>query len=267
MDTIALGYGDIAIASILVLLSALLSLLLSLGLARRILISGLRAAVQLSLVGLILKVVFASASPWIVLLVAVVMLAAATQEVVARQEVRLGPAWAYGISGGTMTVAAVTVTLLALTTHLKPDPWYDPRYVVPLLGIVLGSVMSGVSLGLNMLTSQASRDRAAIEARLALGATRFTALRPFIARSLRSALIPVTNQMSAAGIVTLPGMMTGQILAGMDPNQAVKYQILTLFLLSGATGLAACAAVYLGAWRMTDARHRLRLDRLSVGPG
>ncbi|MCW2573904.1 MAG: conserved rane protein of unknown function, putative permease of an transporter [Frankiales bacterium] len=77
-----------------------------------------------------------------------------------------------------------------------------------------------------------------------------------------SGVIPVINQMSAAGIITLPGMMTGQVLAGMDPFEAAKYQIFVLFLLAGATGLGSAAAVLAATWRATDARHRLRLDRL-----
>ena len=75
------------------------------------------------------------------------------------------------------------------------------------------------------------------------------------------------NQMSAAGIVTLPGIMTGQILAGMDPMQAVKYQILLMFLLAGGSGLAAVAVAYLGARQLTDSRQRLRIDRLTARPG
>jgi putative ABC transport system permease protein len=74
--------------------------------------------------------------------------------------------------------------------------------------------------------------------------------------------LPIINQMSAAGIVTLPGIMTGQILAGLDPLEAVKYQILLMFLLSGGSGLSALATSYLAAWRLTDERQRLRLDRL-----
>jgi len=76
-------------------------------------------------------------------------------------------------------------------------------------------------------------------------------------------MIPIINQMSAAGVITLPGMMTGQILAGMDPLEAAKYQILLLFLLSGGAGLGALAAVYVAVWRITDERDRLRLDRLA----
>jgi len=82
--------------------------------------------------------------------------------------------------------------------------------------------------------------------------------------SVRRGLLPTINQMAAAGIITLPGIMTGQILAGMDPLEAAKYQILLMFLLSGGSGLAAVAVVYLAAWRLTDDRQRLRLDRLSA---
>ena len=76
-------------------------------------------------------------------------------------------------------------------------------------------------------------------------------------------LLTYANQMSAAGIITLPGMMTGQILAGMAPIEAAKYQILVLFLLAGGAGLGAMAATYLAVWRITDERDRLRLDRLA----
>jgi putative ABC transport system permease protein len=69
--------------------------------------------------------------------------------------------------------------------------------------------------------------------------------------------------MSAAGIITLPGIMTGQILAGMDPVEAVKYQILLMFLLAGSSGLTSVGVAFLAAWRLTDSRQRLRLDRLS----
>jgi putative ABC transport system permease protein len=84
--------------------------------------------------------------------------------------------------------------------------------------------------------------------------------------AMRRGLLPVINSMSASGVVTLPGIMTGQILAGIDPMEAVKYQILLMFLLSGGAGLAAVAVVFLAARRLTDSRHRLRLDRL-VGSG
>jgi len=130
------------------------------------------------------------------------------------------------------------------------------------VGILLGSVMNGVSVSLNAFNTSLVRERPAIEAQLALGASRYAALKPLQRSALRSGLIPIINQMSAAGIITLPGMMTGQILAGLAPFEAAKYQILILLLLCGGAGLGAMAATSLAVWRATDARDRLRLDRL-----
>jgi putative ABC transport system permease protein len=161
-----------------------------------------------------------------------------------------------------MLVAASLVTILALSTAVRPHPWYDPRFAIPLLGMILGNTMSGVSLGLQTLTTTAARERSAIEARLALGATRWEALSTVMRQSLRSGLIPIVNAMSATGLVSLPGMMTGQILAGIPPEEAVKYQLLIMFLIAGATGFGVLGAVLGGAYRLSDERHRLRLDRL-----
>jgi putative ABC transport system permease protein len=80
---------------------------------------------------------------------------------------------------------------------------------------------------------------------------------------MRAGLIPILNAMAVAGLVSLPGMMTGQILAGSPPLEAVKYQILIMFLIAGGTGFGTLAAVWLGARRLFDARHRLRLDRVA----
>ena len=75
-------------------------------------------------------------------------------------------------------------------------------------------------------------------------------------------MMPIINAMSAAGVISLPGMMTGQILAGVDPVEAVKYQIMIFFLIAGGTGIGVFLAVYAGARRLSDSRHRLRLARL-----
>ena len=162
-----------------------------------------------------------------------------------------------------MLLAASLVTIFALSTQVRPDPWYDPRYVLPILGMILGNTMTGISLGLHTLTTGAVRRKAAIEARIALGAERLNAFLPVAREALKSALMPIINSMSATGLVALPGMMTGQILAGVEPVQAVKYQLLIMFLIAGGTGLGSVAAVLAGVYRLTDDRHRLRLDRLA----
>lgn len=159
-------------------------------------------------------------------------------------------------------IACSIVTVLALTTQIRPEPWFDPRFAIPILGMILGNTMNGISIGLDRLLSSAYEGRAAIEARLALGHDRTQAMKPLIGDSVRAGLIHIINAMSAAGVISLPGMMTGQILAGVDPTEAVKYQILIMFLIAGSTALGTLAAVMFAARRLTDNRHRLRLDRL-----
>jgi putative ABC transport system permease protein len=262
---IALAPADLALGSLLVLANAGLSLGLQLGIHRRLLVAACRMVIQLSLMGLVLAALFSHVSPLWTGLAALFMVLFAGREAVARQDRPLAGWWSFGLGTGAMTMAASLVTLFALTTALGPDPWYDPRYAIPLLGMILGNTMTGVSLGLHSLCNGVVLRRSAVEARLMLGATRMEALGPVIRDSLRSALMPVINSMAATGVVSLPGMMTGQILGGVAPMEAVKYQILIMFLISGGTGLGAVAAVLGGMHRLTDHRHRLRLDRLSPG--
>jgi putative ABC transport system permease protein len=263
MPLITLDYWDLATAALLLLVNAGLSIWLQLGLARDTLVAALRMVVQLGLMGLVLKLLFSLVSPLWTSLFALAMILFAGREAMARQERRLSGWWGYGVGTTAMLAAAAIVTLFALTTQVRPEPWYDPRYAIPLLGMILGNTMTGVALGLHTLTSTAVREKAAIEARLALGHPREAALRLVVAAALKTALMPIVNSMAATGLVALPGMMTGQILSGVDPVEAVKYQTLIMFLIAGGTGFGALTAVLAGAARITDARHRLRLDRLT----
>ena len=263
MSYIELSTADLALAALLVVINGGLSLALQLGLERQLAIATLRMIVQLFLVGLVLTTLFELVSPLWTSLAALAMVAFAGREIMARQERRLAGLWSYGLGTGCMLMAAGLITVFALTTPVSPEPWYHPRYALPLLGMILGNTMTGISLGLHTLTTGLLRDRSAVEARLTLGATRRMAMLPVTRAALKSALMPIINSMAATGLVALPGMMTGQILAGVDPEQAVKYQILIMFLIAGGTGLGATAAVLACGYRLSDRRHRLRLDRLA----
>ncbi len=262
MTYIVLELQDLVLASLLVLINGALSLAFRLRLERQYLIAAARMIVQLLLIGLVLTWLFDQVSALWTGLAALAMVLFAGREIAARQERPLAGLWRYGLGTGCMLLAATAITILALTTTLRPDPWYHPRYALPLLGMVLGNTMTGISLGLQSLSSGLWRARAGVEAQLALGATRGEATRPIAREALRAALMPIVNAMAATGLVALPGMMTGQILAGVEPVEAVKYQLLIMFLIAGGTGLGAVAAVLGGVRRLTDDRHRLRLDRL-----
>lgn len=259
---IALSYWDLVIAAVFLLLNGILSFAFHLGLERQLLVASVRMIVQLLLVGLLLKVIFAASSVWITMLIALAMCGFAGREIWARQERRLLGVWGYGIGTGVMMVSGMSVMLVALTTQIQPDPWWSPRYALPLFGMILGNTMTGISLGLDTLNTTVYRERIAIEAQLLLGQTKWQAIAPFARQALKSGFTPIINAMAATGVVSLPGMMTGQILAGVDPEEAVKYQLLIMFLIGGATGLGVLGSVLISAWRLTDDRHRLRLDRL-----
>lgn len=260
---IRLDMLDLVLAGLLLFVNGGLSLVLRLGIERQLAVAAVRMIVQLLIVGFVLKALLESVSPWLTGAAALVMILFAGREIVARQERRLLGWWSYGLGTGCMAVAAVFVTLFALTTQIQPDPWYDPRFALPILGMVLGNTMTGIALGLNTLTTAVGRERPAIEAQLALGATRFEAMRPVSRTALRTALMPMINAMAAAGLVSLPGMMTGQILSGVDPVEATHYQLLVMFLLAGGSALGAVMAVLGAVFRLTDSRHRLRGDRLT----
>lgn len=263
MNYIRLDTLDLAIAALLLLAVGGLSLALQLRIGRSLAIAALRCGLQLFLVGLVLTKLFELASPWWTALAALAMILFAGREVMARQERGFARLWAYGIGTSALLMASTLVTLFALTTQVQPEPWYDPRYALPLLGMILGNTMTGIALGLQRLTEGARQQRAAIEALLCLGETRHAAMLPVTRQALTTALMPIINSLAATGLVSLPGMMTGQILAGVEPLQAVKYQLLIMFLIAGGTTLGAVAAVFTGLYRLTDARARLRLDRLA----
>jgi putative ABC transport system permease protein len=265
-ETIFLKPTDLALAALLVGVLAMVSRRMALGLAGQMVVAALRTSVQLFLVGLVLNVVFASIQPIWIALMAAVMLIAAAREVMARQKRRFAGWWGFGMGAVSMFVSSFAITTLALVVMIGVDPWYTPQYAIPLLGMMLGNTMTGIALGLDRLTESAWEHRQVIEARLMLGASSAEAIHDIRRSSARSAMIPTINAMAAAGLVSLPGMMTGQILAGNPPLEAVKYQILIMFTISAGTGFGALIAVWAGSRRLFDSRHRLRLDRLCKSP-
>jgi putative ABC transport system permease protein len=264
MSLVALSATDLALASLLLLVNGLISVAFGLRLEKGLAIAAVRMVVQLGAVGFVLAFVFAQTSPAWTVLVAAVMVAVAGFELMQRQERRFADWWAYGLGHLTLLLVGGLATLYAVGLVIGPEPWYAPRYIVPILGMVLGNTLTAVSLALQVLTEGAGRERAAIEARIALGASRFEALSAVLRQAMRTAMTPLMNTMAVAGIVTLPGMMTGQILAGADPAEAARYQIMIMFVLGGAAGLGALLAGLGGVLLLTDKRHRLRLDRLAI---
>lgn len=261
---IHLSFFDLALAASLLLFTTFLSMLLSIRIERILFIAVLRLVVQLLLIGFLLLKIFATHSPIFSMAIILFMIMAASREIMARLQGGFQWQWSLGIAGSVTGIVTLLVTVVALNTALRPHPWYEAQYLIPLTGMILGNVMSTASLSMTGLLEAVRRDYMAIEARLALGHTRRQVFTPFVRQAVILGIMPLINQMSAAGIVSLPGTMSGQILTGVDPFDAAKYQILLFLIISSAGFLAAMGVSFLAVLRLTDSRERLRLDRLSL---
>lgn len=259
---INLTYFDLLLTSFALVFAGGVSVYLKIGVEKSLATASLRMIAQLLLLGFILKAVFTYVSIWLFILMSMVMLCAAGNEVRSRQRMKLKGADIFLISTGTMGLITFTLTILTLTLIIGKQPWYTPQYAIPLLGMMLGNTMNGVSIGLDRLSSTIKRDKKIIETRLMLGHTASKAVSDIKRECIKSGMIPLINSMSAAGIITLPGMMTGQILAGIEPVEAVKYQILIMFLIAASSSLGTIISVTIAAARFFDARERLCLDKL-----
>ncbi len=257
---IALGWGQLALAALWMVLAAGAGLALRLGLGRRLLLAALRSVAQLLLLGTVLQWVFRTEGPWIVLAMMIVMALIAGFEAVRRTTYRVR--LARRASMAVMLVTSMLVTLYGVAVVIRVEPWYTPQYAIPILGMVLGNTLTGISLGLETVLGGFARQRDVVEVLLAHGATPREAARDVVRRAVRTGLIPIVNSMVAAGLVSIPGMMTGQILAGQDPAAAAHYQIFILFSIAGGVALGTLGVVFIAARLTFDERGRLRAERI-----
>lgn len=255
IDLVQLG-----LAACLIAVNVGLSWALRLGLGRSLVIASVRMSAQLLLVGLVLDWVFGLDDPLPVLGVAMVMATLAAVSAVQRTRRRFaGVYWDAFVS---VVGAAFLVTGVAVVGIVRVDPWFEAQYAIPLLGMVLGNVLNGISLALDRFTEGVVGRREWIETALSLGASRWEAAHDLVRDALRVGMIPTINSMMVMGIVSLPGMMTGQILAGAAPADAVRYQIVIVFMIAAAAALGGTGVTLLAFRRLFDTRHRLRSDRL-----
>ena len=260
MSTIELSYTQLAISAGLVAVAGGLSAALRLGVTKRLGIASVRTVVQLALLGLILEWVF-SVRQWqvVVALLCTMIINAGVASVRATQR-RFRGIWASGLFA--VTLSSVVTTFVVVEVVVQVRPVYEPRYVIPLLGMVLGNTLTGLSLCLDRLMAALAEKRGQVEAWLALGGTMWEASRSHIREAVRTGMIPILNAMTVVGIVSLPGMMTGQILAGASPFEAVKYQVVVMFMIASSVSLAGVCVALLTFRRLTTPRHQLAVHRL-----
>lgn len=245
MSYVELSYFEVAMSLGLVLIVIAVSAVMKLGLVKSFLWASARTVVQLSLLGFVLGWVFSFKAASLVVAYGLLMTLIAGLTAGRRPTVKIKHS--VTISVASIFIASWSVTALAFVFMIRVDPWYTPQYAIPLLGMVLGNMLNGVSLGLDGFLNALQKGQAEIETAFALGGDRWEVARPFLQDALRTGLMPITNTMMIVGLVSIPGMMTGQLLAGAAPESAVKYQIVIMFLIASACAigtLLACTGAY-----------------------
>lgn len=185
-----------------------------------------RMLIQLILIGYVLTYIFASDSPYLVVLILSVMLVAASLIALRPLQKRNKSLYLYAFLaiflGGVFTLIMVIFGVLDL------NPWYEPKFLIPIAGMIFANSMNAVSLAAERFESELERKNSYVDAR---------------ATAYKAALIPIVNALFAVGLVSLPGMMTGQILSGVDPLVAVRYQMMVMLMILGSAGISV--AIYL----------------------
>lgn len=240
---IFLTYGDIAFASSLIIIVIVLSWRLRLQLTKTLLIAAVRTVAQLSFIGLILAWIFAREQWYEVLVILTIMTLIAGSA--AKNRVKRHYKGLLTDTLLSVSASGILVTAIAIIVILNVQPWYTPQFIIPILGLILGNSLTAISLTSNQLIEAFHAQQARIEMMLSLSAKPFEAAHEPIRSAIINGMTPTLNSMLVVGIVSLPGMMTGQILAGADPTQAVRYQIVTMFLICVSSTLGCTISALL----------------------
>ena len=255
-----LSLWDVAIAALLIVVNGAVSVALKLDLERKLAWAAVRTVVQLLAIGYVLGWVF-QFDRWFVVLPLMVAMTLIAGFAGAQRGARTYTGQRVD-SIASIWVSSWLVAAVGLFVVIRIRPWYEPQYAIPILGMILGNTLTGVSLGIERMTEELTARRDRVDMALALGATRWEAAQAPARQAVRAGMIPTLNQMAVVGIVSLPGMMTGQVLAGQSPLQAVRYQIVIMFLIAASSALGTVLAVLLTYRRLFSADHRFLASRL-----
>ena len=244
--------GEVAASLVLVALAVAVSFWRRADLERDLAIAVLRSFIQLTAIGYVVQAIFDSDSLWVVVLLLTVMVGVGT--LTARSRARAVPGALKAIVPALAAAAAGTLGLV-LALGIFPA---EPRYLVPVGGMVIGNAMTSTAVALNRLADEVESRAGLIEATLALGATAREAVTGVLSRSLRSAMIPLIDQTKTTGLVSFPGAMVGMLVAGAEPLDAVRLQLILLWVLLGAVALSALISITLGYRGFFTRAHQLR---------
>lgn len=244
---VEIGPWQLVVALGFVVLALGLSHVFRLGLRRDLAVGTVRTFAQLFLLGYALRYIFELDMFLVVAGVFCTMMLMAGHVIRGRVRERAVD-WRLPLAAS-MVLSYTVVSWTVLAVVVRAEPWWRPDYFIPIAGMVIGNSMNALAISLERLFSDLRTRREEVEMRLSLGATPSEASREMVRTAIRSGMIPSINSMMGVGLVFIPGMMTGQILSGMDPAHAVRYQIVVMLMLVASTALASIIAVLMARAR------------------
>ncbi len=245
-------FAQVAATLGLVAVAVLVSLWQRMRLERGIAVAVARSFVQLTAVGFVIQLVFEGDS--LLLVVALIASMAVFGAFTARGRAPTVPHAFVALLVALALAGTATLVLLVVLGVFRPEP----RYLVPLGGMVIGNSMTAAAVALSRLGDEMTASRREIEATLALGATATQAARPIVRRSLRSGVIPLIDSTKTTGVIFFPGIMVGLLVAGAAPLDAVRLQLIILYMLLGSVSIASVTAVVLAQRSFFTPAHQLR---------
>jgi putative ABC transport system permease protein len=223
----------LSLTIVFIMITMLVSLWQKLGLERDIAVGTVRSALQLLLVGYVLQFIFNSSHPMFILLILTVMISVASWNAGKRGSGLRGIKWRIVIA-----ISATELLMMGLLLGLQIVK-ATPQYIIPISGMTIGNAMVVAGLFLNQMKREVQASRGEIETLLSLGATARQAIQDSLKRSVKSSMIPTIDGMKTVGLVQLPGIMTGMIIAGANPVEAVRYQILIMFAFTSSAAITS----------------------------
>lgn len=244
-EIIDLNIWQVAAAYAFVLLLLLIVKVKGINREKEIIISCFRMSIQLVLTGYILVYIFDNPNAFYTVIIILLMEIFSIHSIIKRIKVKLSPKLKKVIALS-MIIGTTTSLLFFVLVVINVSPWYDPRYFIPLAGMLIGNAMTGISLGITRLVEGIQSQKNQIETALMLGAAPNAACKQVVDSAFDSSILPTINSMIGMGIVFLPGMMTGQILSGTSPTTAIEYQIAIMLGILGGVALTVIIFVQLG---------------------
>ncbi|HZK43193.1 MAG TPA: iron export ABC transporter permease subunit FetB [Syntrophomonadaceae bacterium] len=245
---VLISNGQLLLSVSLIVITGVISAFLKLGLFKTLIWATIRAFVQLTLIGYVLTFIFDLNNIFVIIILLLLMCFIASRE--ASKRVNKAPQSTNLMAFIALTASTFLVVSVVIGLIITPKPWYSASVVIPIFGMILGNSMSGIALSLDRMYSEVNSHVEEVEQLLCFGATPWESVQEHVRDAFKAGMTPIINSLMVVGLVSLPGMMTGQILAGMEVHTAVRYQFVIMIMIAAAVAIGCLILIGLSYKKM-----------------